>query len=81
MIDKLGFVFGLLSNAVYTQLTSGVDLILDPLDFSASYIGSLILPIIITLVYGRGKFNGKVFGIICVLANTMAYLGSSASSF
>lgn len=73
---KTGYILGLVSTLVYTLINHGDSNKL--IDFIASFVGALIIPLIITYVISLLFKNielGKIFGITSIVIHIIATIG------
>lgn len=76
MNNKTGYILGLVSALVYTLINHGDSNKL--LDFVASFVGVLIIPLIITYIISLIFKNielGKIFGISSIIIHIIASIG------
>lgn len=76
MNNKTGYILGLVSALVYTLINHGNSNKL--IDFVASFVGVLIIPLIITYIISLIFKNielGKIFGIASIVIHIIATIG------
>ena len=77
MNSKTGYILGLVSGIIYTLINYGSNFRF--LDFIATLIGALIIPLILTFLislFSKSLEFGKTFGIISIAIHIIATIGN-----
>ncbi|MFD2726281.1 hypothetical protein [Hyunsoonleella rubra] len=78
MSNRTGYIMGICCALVYNIFIYGIDSNYI-LDFFASFLGSLLIPVIISGLISLfvKKSFGKIFGITCLIVFALGAIGSN----